>query len=177
MRLLIATQHFGIVGGVETYLRAVLPRLVARGFEVAVLAEVGDPTGGIMADCPGVPVWTTKNKSVSEIITVVGRWGAEVGLRPRASFGKPRSLRSLNDSRPCSSSTTTMAPVSAVQSAMPDRCTRRANECLAPSVLHCISPAGAGGAIHSSRSSCTAPNAAVIELSVTIGLSWRPVAT
>ena len=78
MRLLIATQHFGLVGGVESYLRAVMPRLGARGFEVAVLAAGGDPTGGILADCSDVTTWTTGDKSVAEVVALAGAWEPEV---------------------------------------------------------------------------------------------------
>jgi glycosyltransferase involved in cell wall biosynthesis len=39
MRVLIATTHRAIVGGVETYLRDLLPRLAARGHTVALLHE------------------------------------------------------------------------------------------------------------------------------------------
>jgi glycosyltransferase involved in cell wall biosynthesis len=78
MRLLIATQHFGMVGGVETYLRAVLPGLVARGFEVAVLAETGEPTGGILADCPSVRAWTTRGKTGGDLLALAGAEAPEV---------------------------------------------------------------------------------------------------
>lgn len=44
MRLLIATRHATTVGGVETYLKAVLPRLVDRVSAVALLTR-GDATG------------------------------------------------------------------------------------------------------------------------------------
>src|SRR5262245_23197341 len=49
-RVLVATANLGLVGGVETYLRAVLPRLASAGFELGVLAEAGERTGGILAD-------------------------------------------------------------------------------------------------------------------------------
>ena len=70
MRVLIATQHLDIVGGVETYLRAVLPRLASGGVELAVLAEHGTAGGGILADCPGVPAW------------MAGQSAAAAGWRP-----------------------------------------------------------------------------------------------
>ncbi len=59
MRVLIATTHRAVVGGVETYLRAVLPLLRERGLEVGVLTAFG-PTPGqadILDGCPGVPAW------------------------------------------------------------------------------------------------------------------------
>jgi glycosyltransferase involved in cell wall biosynthesis len=74
VRVLIATQHLGIVGGVETYLRAVLPRLAASGFELAVLAEHGRPTDEVLAYCPGVPVWKGDRPALAE----VDRWRPDV---------------------------------------------------------------------------------------------------
>jgi glycosyltransferase involved in cell wall biosynthesis len=58
VRILIVTQHLGVVGGVETYLRAVLPRLAAN-HDVAVLAEsrAADPAASILAQCPNVTIW------------------------------------------------------------------------------------------------------------------------
>src|SRR5262245_59003965 len=59
MRVLVATTFRSVLGGVETYLRALLPGLRARGHEVAVWhelpAEPGRPV--IDADVDGVPVW------------------------------------------------------------------------------------------------------------------------
>ena len=59
MRILVATTHLGIVGGVETYLRALLPQLVDRGHEVGVLYEypalLNEPT--IHQECCEIPVW------------------------------------------------------------------------------------------------------------------------
>jgi glycosyltransferase involved in cell wall biosynthesis len=40
MRILIATTHRSVIGGVETYLRSLLPALVERGHDVALLYEV-----------------------------------------------------------------------------------------------------------------------------------------
>lgn len=59
LRVLISTQHLGVVGGVETYLRALVPRLVAIGHQVGVLAETpaADPAGGILDGSPDVPTW------------------------------------------------------------------------------------------------------------------------
>ena len=58
MRILIATAHRGTVGGAETYLRAVLPKLRDRGHDLALLCEL--PAGGaaIDDDCPGLPILT-----------------------------------------------------------------------------------------------------------------------
>ncbi|HEY8210653.1 MAG TPA: glycosyltransferase [Myxococcaceae bacterium] len=46
MRILISTVSGDVVGGVETYLRALLPLLHARGHELALLCEVESRGGG-----------------------------------------------------------------------------------------------------------------------------------
>ena len=78
MRVLIATTHPGIVGGVETYLRAVLPRLAAAGFDIGVLAEMPVVSDGITAGCSGVPVWSVAGRPVQAVVAEVGRWGPAV---------------------------------------------------------------------------------------------------
>lgn len=78
MRLLIATQHLRIVGGVETYLHALLPLLAKRGFEIAVLAEFGESPDGILSAYPDLPIWTTSGGSVKEVFVELGRWKPEI---------------------------------------------------------------------------------------------------
>jgi glycosyltransferase involved in cell wall biosynthesis len=58
MRILLATANRGMVGGIETYLRALLPTLLARGHEVALLHEHAQADGdaGILLD-QRVPAW------------------------------------------------------------------------------------------------------------------------
>jgi glycosyltransferase involved in cell wall biosynthesis len=62
MRILIATRHNFVVGGVETYLRALLPLLRERGHEIALAYELGstteaplDPKGDARAWAIGSP--------------------------------------------------------------------------------------------------------------------------
>jgi glycosyltransferase involved in cell wall biosynthesis len=56
VKVLIATAHGSIVGGAETYLRAVLPRLADAGFDIRCLIEQpGDL--GVLAGRPDTPVW------------------------------------------------------------------------------------------------------------------------
>jgi glycosyltransferase involved in cell wall biosynthesis len=59
VRLLIATEHLGVVGGVETHLRAVLPRLAALGHELALLYATPAAGPTILDGVPGVPAWPT----------------------------------------------------------------------------------------------------------------------
>jgi glycosyltransferase involved in cell wall biosynthesis len=58
MRILVATAHRGVVGGIETYLRELLPALLARGHEVALLYRhaAGEAE---RVDGPGVLSWQT----------------------------------------------------------------------------------------------------------------------
>lgn len=59
MRVLVATTHRAVVGGVETYLRAVLPLLRGRGLELGVLTAFGPAPGqaDILDGCSDVPAW------------------------------------------------------------------------------------------------------------------------
>lgn len=59
MKVLVATSHAGIVGGVETYLRAVLPVLQQAGIKIGLLVEHPAPPGhaAITDGCNGVPIW------------------------------------------------------------------------------------------------------------------------
>ncbi|MDY3558322.1 glycosyltransferase family 4 protein [Gemmata sp. JC673] len=58
MRILIATSHRAVVGGVETYLRAALPLLRGRGHEVGLLCANPAPADAPVIDaaCPGLVV-------------------------------------------------------------------------------------------------------------------------
>jgi glycosyltransferase involved in cell wall biosynthesis len=57
VRLLIATTHRSVVGGVETYLRDLLPRLARLGHELALLYESSGSGATIDADLSGLPTW------------------------------------------------------------------------------------------------------------------------
>ena len=60
MKILIATPHRNIVGGAETYVQALLPALVARGHQLAVLCDHplgGDPDTNIDSRCQGLQFW------------------------------------------------------------------------------------------------------------------------
>jgi glycosyltransferase involved in cell wall biosynthesis len=74
MRLLIATARRGIVGGIETYLRSVIPALAVRGHQVALLYEhpagEGQPT--IDEHCPGLPAWQFTDSK--ESLAQAQRW-------------------------------------------------------------------------------------------------------
>jgi glycosyltransferase involved in cell wall biosynthesis len=58
MRILIATRHRDVVGGVETYLQLLIPALLKRGHSIAMLYEYATSTGETI-DPPeaGLPLW------------------------------------------------------------------------------------------------------------------------
>jgi glycosyltransferase involved in cell wall biosynthesis len=60
MRILIATTHRAVIGGTETYLSQLLPGLVERGHELALLYDVPAQNGraAIDDDCPRIPAWS-----------------------------------------------------------------------------------------------------------------------
>ena len=80
MRILIASTHRAVVGGVETYLREVIPALRSRGHEVALLHEQSALAGeeGVDADCPGLPVWRVECGGASGLPAEVIAWRPDV---------------------------------------------------------------------------------------------------
>lgn len=62
MRILVSCEHEAIVGGVETYLRGVLPGLITRGHDVALLCThtTQKTTATIHAGCNNIPVWSSQ---------------------------------------------------------------------------------------------------------------------
>jgi glycosyltransferase involved in cell wall biosynthesis len=62
MRVLIATRHRGVVGGVETYLRQLVPALAARGHDLALLVEhqAAPGAGAVDEQLPGLAVWQVR---------------------------------------------------------------------------------------------------------------------
>jgi glycosyltransferase involved in cell wall biosynthesis len=74
--VLIATTHRGVVGGTETYLRALLPALRGRGYELGLLYDLpaAPPAGAIDDGCPGVRAWATADGGVAAAL----RWGPDV---------------------------------------------------------------------------------------------------
>lgn len=78
MRVLVATVHRAVVGGVETYLRALLPRLRVRGVEVGVLTAhaAGPDQPTIFDGCHDMPAWTVG--SPEECVAVAGQFRPDV---------------------------------------------------------------------------------------------------
>jgi glycosyltransferase involved in cell wall biosynthesis len=80
MRILIATSPRAIVGGVETYIRAVIPLLRARGHEVAVLCEwqAGPKNPTIDSEAPGIPVWVADELGPARALREACDWSPNV---------------------------------------------------------------------------------------------------
>jgi glycosyltransferase involved in cell wall biosynthesis len=59
MRILIATCNRSIIGGVERYLKTLIPALLERGHRVAILYEHSSAAGATPVDPPnaGMPIW------------------------------------------------------------------------------------------------------------------------
>jgi glycosyltransferase involved in cell wall biosynthesis len=62
MRILIATSQRGIVGGVETYLQGLIPALLQRGHQIAMLYDHEGEARGATVDPPeaGLPIWRSE---------------------------------------------------------------------------------------------------------------------
>ncbi len=76
MRLLIVNHHRTLVGGVETYLGAVMPELAAAGHEMLFLHEVGAEEPGLPIPMPkGVEAWAAG--PLEETMARLRKWGPE----------------------------------------------------------------------------------------------------
>ncbi|HLL83577.1 MAG TPA: glycosyltransferase family 4 protein [Longimicrobium sp.] len=73
MRLVIATTFRRFAGGIETYLRTLLPELSRRGFDVALLHELSPPAGVPLIDerLPGLPVWDAQAMGLPAAVDAV----------------------------------------------------------------------------------------------------------
>lgn len=78
MRILVATQHRGVVGGVETYLRALLPALRDAGHDVALLTEDGAGIGSIAQHCPEIDEWNAKAFKIDDLCASLAEWRPDV---------------------------------------------------------------------------------------------------
>ncbi len=78
MRILIATSNRAVVGGVETYLRALLPALRAQGHELGLIcanpAAEGRPTVDDL--CADLPVWIKAHPA--DVLAAANEWAPSV---------------------------------------------------------------------------------------------------
>lgn len=80
MRILIATSHRSIAGGVEKYLQRLLPCLAERGHQVALLYEYRFNPAGERIDAPalGVSCHGTEESGEEEGLRFVHEWKPDV---------------------------------------------------------------------------------------------------
>jgi glycosyltransferase involved in cell wall biosynthesis len=78
VRVLVATTHRAVVGGVETYLRALLPLVRDRGHEVGLLTACPAIAGRAALDdlCPGVPSWVAADPGA--VLAAAEGWRPDV---------------------------------------------------------------------------------------------------
>lgn len=80
MRVLIASWHRGIVGGTERYLQSIIPGLMARGHEIAVIHGYDVEPASPRIDPPGIvlPGWAAERLGTHGALHEVGAWQPDV---------------------------------------------------------------------------------------------------
>ena len=78
LRILIASTHRALVGGIETYLRDLIPSLRQRGHEIGLFCEHLAPAGNMTIDDAMGPAWWAGGGAVDELIGDVAAWGPDV---------------------------------------------------------------------------------------------------
>lgn len=81
MRILIATNHSVIVGGIETYLREIVPALRARGHAVALLTSAGGGDAGERVAPDDVPAWHLAGEDRAAAYRAVEGWRPDVAFQ------------------------------------------------------------------------------------------------
>lgn len=80
MRILIATEHRSVVGGVEKYLQTVMPGLASRGHNLSLLYE-RPPAGEAETIEPAhmpMPLWCAAEWPQTDLLAEVAQWGPDV---------------------------------------------------------------------------------------------------
>jgi glycosyltransferase involved in cell wall biosynthesis len=79
MRILVATSNRSVVGGIETYLRELLPVLQGRGHDLALLFNHSVETGqGTVDNACAAPVWGADDIRPAELRRRIADWGPDV---------------------------------------------------------------------------------------------------
>jgi glycosyltransferase involved in cell wall biosynthesis len=80
MRILIVNPFRSQLGGVERYLEAMLPGLLRRGYDVALLYRYSAPVESARIDtsCHGVPTWCLEEQGSTEILAGIAKWRPDV---------------------------------------------------------------------------------------------------
>jgi len=76
MRILIATPHRSVVGGVETYLQSLIPALVRAGHDIAIICEHNrfDGADTVDSEADDTPVWCWQDFDSAAILREISRW-------------------------------------------------------------------------------------------------------
>ena len=97
MKILITTHHRGIVGGLETYLQALIPALLKRGHQVAMVCDYPAGRDGATVDPKDgkLQVWWSEDlKPDSAVYSDLNRWGPDVIYAQKISpMGPDRMLQ------------------------------------------------------------------------------------
>jgi len=80
MRILIANWHKQVVGGAETYLRTLIPELVKRGHQLAIVHGYRPTTQREAIDSPeyGLPSWCFEELGIASLLEKIKRWLPDV---------------------------------------------------------------------------------------------------
>jgi glycosyltransferase involved in cell wall biosynthesis len=80
MRILIATTHRNLVGGIERYVQRLIPALRAGGHNVALLYEDPfDPAAATIDSLePDLPAWCHNTRSYGDKMAAISEWGPDL---------------------------------------------------------------------------------------------------
>lgn len=78
MRILLATTNSQVTGGTETYLRALIPMLRQRGFEIGLLTSAAPNSGQLPLAPVPLPSWTLSHRHLGEMLKEVSQWQPSV---------------------------------------------------------------------------------------------------
>src|SRR5579863_786430 len=80
MRILIVTTHRNLIGGIERYLQVLIPGLLQRGHDVALLYEKHFQTPGEVIDPAeaGLSAWCAADTARTGALSSVARWRPEI---------------------------------------------------------------------------------------------------
>jgi len=80
MRILIATPHRSVVGGVETHLQSLIPALVEAGHDIGVVCEQNRFDGAEVVDSGAdeTPVWCCQDLETSAMLREISDWSPDL---------------------------------------------------------------------------------------------------
>jgi hypothetical protein len=80
MRILILTAHRNVVGGVEKYLQALIPALLARSHDIALVHEHTCNLRSERIDpaARSLPTWSLSEADTKTILQSIAQWEPDV---------------------------------------------------------------------------------------------------